>query len=78
MASQAIRQCVKWEVYQLARNYSSNDFLRLMQNALLARYFHIRGLLTEPDFGAMKEARPDALFKAWIALPVSSCAAHRA
>ncbi len=53
----------------MARNYSSNDFFRLMPNALLARYFHARGLFKELDFIAMKEARPDALFEAWIALP---------
>lgn len=53
----------------MGRHYSSKDFFRLMPNPLLARYFHQRGRLLELDFGAMKEARPDALFEAWIALP---------
>lgn len=53
----------------MPRHYSSKDFFRLMPNALLARYFHQRGQFLELDFGAMKEARPDALFEAWIALP---------
>ena len=53
----------------MARHYSSQDFFRLMPNALLARYFHQRGRFLDLNFGAMKEARPDALFEAWIALP---------
>lgn len=40
-----------------------------MPNALLARYFHGRGLFADLDFAAMKEGKPDALFVAWIALP---------
>lgn len=53
----------------MGRHYSSKDFFRQMPNALLARYFHERALFGDLDFGAMKEARPDALFEAWIALP---------
>jgi hypothetical protein len=37
---------------------------------MLARYFHARGLFGELDFAAMKEAQPDALFEAWLELPV--------
>jgi hypothetical protein len=40
-----------------------------MPNALLARYFHGRGLFAEIDFAIMKEGRPDELFSAWLALP---------
>ena len=53
----------------MPRHYSSKDFFRLMPNALLARYFHQREKFLNLDFTAMKEARPDALFDAWIALP---------
>ena len=40
-----------------------------MPNALLARYFHERGLFRDLDFAEMKETRPDALFAVWLALP---------
>jgi hypothetical protein len=43
-----------------------------MPNALLARYFHGRGLFADLDFVAMKEGKPDALFEAWIALPAGT------
>lgn len=52
----------------MTRQYSSKDFFRQMPNALLARYFHARGLMTELDFGAMPEGKPEALFEAWAAL----------
>ena len=42
-----------------------------MPNALLARYFHTKGLFGELDFSAMKETQRDELFAAWIALPDS-------
>ena len=53
----------------MARHYSTKAFFRQMPNALLARYFHARGLLAEVDFLAMKETQPDALFGAWLYLP---------
>ena len=53
----------------MAQNFSTKDFFRQMPNALLARYFHAKGLMAELDFSAMKEAKPDALFNAWLALP---------
>ena len=40
-----------------------------MPNALLARYFNERGVLGDINFSAMKEGKPDELFKAWLALP---------
>jgi len=40
-----------------------------MPNALLARYFHRRGLFGDLDFAAMRETRPEALFTAWLELP---------
>jgi len=52
----------------LARHYSTRDFFRQMPNALLARYFHARGLLGNLDFGAMKETQTDELFGAWLYL----------
>ncbi|MBI5260151.1 MAG: hypothetical protein HY855_26865 [Burkholderiales bacterium] len=52
----------------MSRQYSSKDFFRQMPNALLARYFHSRGLLPELDFGAMPEGKPEALFESWAAL----------
>ena len=55
----------------MPRNYSSRDFFRQMPNALLARYFQERELFGDMDFAAMKEGKPDELFKAWLALPDS-------
>ena len=53
----------------MARHYSTRNFFRQIPNALLARYFHERGLFGDLDFAAMKEAKPDALFDAWLYLP---------
>ena len=53
----------------MARHYSTKDFFRQMPNALLARYFHARGLFADLDFSALKESQPDALFAAWLPLP---------
>ncbi len=53
----------------MAKHYSTKDFFRHMPNALLARYFHGRGLFGDLDFSAMKEGNPDTLFGAWQALP---------
>lgn len=52
----------------MSRHYSIKDFFRQVPNALLARYFGARGLLTELDFAAMPEAKPDELFGAWVYL----------
>ena len=52
----------------MARHYSTKDFFRQIPNALLARYFHGRGLFGDLDFSAMKETQPEELFKAWLAL----------
>ena len=52
----------------MARHYSTRDFFRQMPNALLARYFHARGLFDDVDFAAMKETQPEALFGAWLYL----------
>ena len=49
--------------------YSTKSFFRQMPNALLARYFNEQGLFGDIDFSAMKEGKPDELFKAWLALP---------
>jgi hypothetical protein len=53
----------------MARHYSTKDFFRQMPNALLARYFHGRGLFGNLNFAAMKEGKPDELFAAWLYLP---------
>lgn len=52
----------------MSRHYSIKDFFRQVPNTLLARYFGGRGLLTELDFSAMPEAKPEALFGAWAYL----------
>jgi hypothetical protein len=39
-----------------------------MPNALLARYFNGHGVFGDLDFNAMKEGKPEDLFKAWLAL----------
>src|SRR5664280_2053620 len=49
--------------------YSAKSFFRQMPNALLARYFNEQGLFGDINFSAMKEGKPDELFKAWLALP---------
>lgn len=49
--------------------YSTRNFFRQIPNALLARYFNEQGLFGDIDFSAMKEGKPDELFKAWLALP---------
>ena len=53
----------------MARHYSTRDFFRQMPNALLARYFHARRLLTDLDFAGLKETQPNELFAAWLSLP---------
>lgn len=53
----------------MAQHYSTRNFFRQIPNALLARYFQEQGLFCDMDFSAMKEGRPDELFKAWLALP---------
>jgi hypothetical protein len=53
----------------MGRHYSVRDFFRQMPNALLGRYFAARGVLAEVDFAALKEARPEPLFAAWLELP---------
>lgn len=53
----------------MAGQYSTRDFFRQMPNALLARYFQERELFGDMDFSAMKEGKPDELFKAWLDLP---------
>jgi hypothetical protein len=53
----------------MARHFSTKDFFRQIPNALLARYFHARGLFGDLDFSVMKETRPNELFEAWLTLP---------
>jgi len=50
----------------MTRHYTTRHFFRQTPNALLARYFHERGLFIDLDFTAMKETKPDALFAAWL------------
>ncbi|MFL5268247.1 MAG: hypothetical protein ACJ8AH_16915, partial [Stellaceae bacterium] len=51
------------------RHYSTKDFFRQVPNALLSRYFQVRGLFGDLDFSAMKETQPDELFSAWLTSP---------
>lgn len=53
----------------MARQFSTRDFFRQMPNRLLARYFQSKGTMANVDFATMAEAKPDALFNAWLALP---------
>jgi len=53
----------------MGRHYSTRDFFRQMPNRLLSRYFEAHGALTDLNFAAMKEARIDGLFAAWLELP---------
>lgn len=43
----------------MTRHYSARDFFRQMPNALLARYFEVRGVLADVDFAALSETQPD-------------------
>jgi len=52
----------------MARHYTTKSLFRQMPNALLARYFERKGLFNDINFAAMKEGKPDELFKAWLAL----------
>jgi len=53
----------------MAGQYSTKSFFRQMPKSMLARYFNERGLFGDIDFSAMKEGKPDDLFKAWLTLP---------
>jgi hypothetical protein len=53
----------------MGRHYSTRDFFRQMPNWLLARYFAARGVLAQVDFAALKEAKSQPLFAAWLELP---------
>jgi len=55
----------------MARSCFTKHFFRQMSNALLARYFHERGLFAEFDFACMKEGKVEPLFEAWLQLPVA-------
>ncbi len=55
----------------MGRHYSTRDFFRQMPNRLLERYFAARDVLAEVDFAALKEAKPEPLFAAWLELPES-------
>ena len=43
-------------------------YLYLCTKALLARYFHARGVFAELDIAALPEPQPDALWAAWLTL----------
>ncbi len=53
----------------MAGQYSTRNFFRQMPNYLLARYFNAHGLFSDIDFIAMKEGKPNELFKVWLTLP---------
>lgn len=53
----------------MGRHYTTRYFFRQMPNALLARFFHARGLFHDLDFAAMKETRIEPLFEMWLELP---------
>src|SRR5690349_8008981 len=53
----------------MARHYTLKEFFRQVPNALLARYFELRGVLDRFDFEQLDEAEPDALVEAWLLLP---------
>lgn len=55
----------------MSRHYSTREFFRQMPNALLARYFEERAVLSQMDFAALSETQPEALFQAWLELPES-------
>ena len=56
----------------MSRHYTNRTFFRQIPNALLARYLERNEVLGDLDFGAMPEAKVDALFDAWMELPEKS------
>jgi len=52
----------------MPRHYSPRDFLRQAPNALLARYFHERNLLTDLDIDSLAETDVQPIFEALAAL----------
>lgn len=55
----------------MGRHFSTRDFFRQMPNALLARYFEARGVLSSLDLDALKETQTEEMFAAWLELPES-------
>jgi len=53
----------------MARQYSPKNFLRQAPNALLARYFQEKHVLTEVDFTALSETNIGPIYEAWDDLP---------
>lgn len=53
----------------MTKHYSTTAFFRQTPNALLARYFHSRGLFEDFNFAGMKETKIEPLFEAWLAIP---------
>lgn len=53
----------------MARHYSTKHCFRQMPASLLARFFAARNLLTDFDFSALMDGKPEALFETWLALP---------
>lgn len=52
----------------MASHYSIKSFFRNMPSALLARYFHRRGALTDFKFSELRGIQRDTLFEAWHGL----------
>jgi hypothetical protein len=52
----------------MAQHYTAREFFRQTPNALLKRYFLARGALSDFDFEAMPETKPDTLTAAWNGL----------
>lgn len=53
----------------MGQHYSIKAFFREMSPVLLARYFHKHDVLKDFDFAALKGAKRDELFDAWLAIP---------
>lgn len=62
----------------VSTQFSIRAFFRQMPNTLLARYFHARNVLTDTDFGTIKETDSNTLFGAWMTLAGEQRAATEA
>jgi hypothetical protein len=55
----------------MAQEYQPRRFFRNAPNRLLERYFAVRNMLSEVDFGALTETQVEPIYQAWLKLSVS-------
>lgn len=53
----------------MSKDFDPRRFLQRAPNAMLRRYFDVRGLLPDLDWELLTETRIEPLYQAWLALP---------